>query len=57
MVSFAYRLQLRTVADICQSFVLDNGAFTTWKGGHATIQPNITPGSTSGMDIRVSIGL
>jgi hypothetical protein len=34
IVSFAYRLQLRTVADICQSFVLDNGAFTTWKRGH-----------------------
>jgi hypothetical protein len=34
MVWFAYRLQLRTVADICQSVVLDNDAFTTWKRGH-----------------------
>jgi hypothetical protein len=34
MVLFAYRLQLRTVADVCQFFVLDNGAFTTWKRGH-----------------------
>lgn len=33
LVSFAYPDDLPIVADVCQSFVLDNGAFTTWKQG------------------------
>lgn len=33
LVSFAHPNQIGLVADICQSFVLDNGAFTTWKQG------------------------
>lgn len=36
MVSFAYaqgRSQLPILAEICQSFALDNGAFTAWKRG------------------------
>lgn len=33
MVSYAYREHLPLVADVCQSFVLDNGAYTTWKSG------------------------
>ncbi len=33
MVSFAYPQSLPVVADVCQSFVLDNGAFTNWKRG------------------------
>ena len=33
LVSFAHPGQLGLVAEVCQSFVLDNGAFTAWKGG------------------------
>ena len=33
LVSFAYPDQLPLVAEVCQSFVLDNGAFTTWRQG------------------------
>jgi len=33
MVSYAYPDALPAVADVCQSFALDNGAFTTWKSG------------------------
>lgn len=33
LVSFAHQNQMDIVADVCQSFVLDNGAFTTWKKG------------------------
>lgn len=33
MVSFAHPDQVVLVADICQSFVLDNGAFSAWKQG------------------------
>jgi hypothetical protein len=33
MVSFAYPSQVKIAAEVCQSFVLDNGAFTTWKSG------------------------
>ena len=33
LVSFAYPEDISIVADVCQSFVLDNGAFTTWKQG------------------------
>jgi hypothetical protein len=35
MVSFANPEQLALVSDICQSFALDNGAFTAWKRGGA----------------------
>lgn len=35
MVSFAYPDHLPTVADVCSTFVLDNGAFTAWKKGGA----------------------
>ena len=30
MVSFAYPAQVSLAAEVCQSFVLDNGAFTLW---------------------------
>lgn len=33
MVSFAYPDCLPAVADVAQSFVLDNGAFSTWRSG------------------------
>jgi hypothetical protein len=33
LVSFAYPEDIGIVADLCQSFVLDNGAFTVWKRG------------------------
>lgn len=33
MVSFVRPEQLRFVADICQTFCLDNGAFTVWRQG------------------------
>lgn len=33
MVSFAHPEQLPLVSQICQSFSLDNGAFSAWRGG------------------------
>lgn len=36
MVSHAYPEQLPLVAEVCQSFALDNGAFTRWKQGRQT---------------------
>lgn len=33
MVSFAHPEQLPLVADVCQSFTLDNGAFSAWRSG------------------------
>ncbi len=33
MVSFAYPEQTPIIAEVCQSFALDNGAFTTWTKG------------------------
>lgn len=35
MVSFAASGQMEIVAEVCQSFCIDNGAFTTWKTGKA----------------------
>lgn len=35
LVSFAYRTDLSVIAEVCQSFVFDNGAFTVWKKGGA----------------------
>lgn len=37
MVSFANPEQLPLIAQVCQSFVLDNGAFTFWKAGKGTV--------------------
>jgi len=36
MVSFAYPSKLPLVAEIAQSFVLDNGAFSLWRSGKET---------------------
>lgn len=33
LVSFAHPEDIAIVAEVCQSFVLDNGAYTTWKQG------------------------
>lgn len=33
MVSFAHPEQLPLIAELCQSFVLDNGAFSAWRSG------------------------
>jgi hypothetical protein len=33
MISFARPEQIKTAAEVCQSFCLDNGAFTLWKRG------------------------
>ena len=35
MVSFAHPGQVQAAAEICQSFTLDNGAFSVWKTGKA----------------------
>lgn len=35
LVSFANPRQITLVAEVCQSFVLDNGAFTFWKTGRS----------------------
>ena len=37
MVSFAWPEQIELAAEICQSFALDNGAFTYWKQGGGKI--------------------
>jgi len=34
MVSFAHPGPIQAVANVCQSFSLDNGAFSAWKSGH-----------------------
>lgn len=39
LVSFAYMDDLGAVADSCQSFVFDNGAFTAWKNGKEIDRP------------------
>ncbi len=36
MVSFAHPEQTELVADVCQSFALDNGAFSAWRAGTPT---------------------
>ena len=36
LVSIAYPDDIALVADTCQSFILDNGAFTAWKSGTST---------------------
>jgi hypothetical protein len=33
LVSYAHPKQIEIVAEVCQSFILDNGAYTTWKQG------------------------
>lgn len=33
LVSFANRTHIEVVAEVCQSFILDNGAFSNWKKG------------------------
>jgi len=33
LISYAHKIDIGLAADVCQSFVLDNGAFTTWKQG------------------------
>ena len=33
LVSFRHKQSLDIVADVCASFILDNGAFTAWKSG------------------------
>jgi hypothetical protein len=35
MVSFAHPWQIEIAAEVCQSIVLDNGAFSAWKSGEA----------------------
>jgi hypothetical protein len=39
MVSFAEPRQLELAASVCQSFTLDNGAFSLWRAGRATDWP------------------
>ena len=33
-VSFKHKDQLSTAMEVCQSFAIDNGAFSSWKSGH-----------------------
>jgi hypothetical protein len=35
LISYAYQDDIAIAADVCQSFILDNGAFTAWKNGQA----------------------
>jgi len=39
LVPFSYQDDMPIVADVCQSFVLDNGAFTAWTQGKAVDFP------------------
>jgi len=39
MVSYANPQQIGLAAEVCQSFALDNGAFSAWKGGKALDVP------------------
>lgn len=39
MVSFAYPAQVPLAAEVCQSFVLDNGAFSLWGKGQSVDVP------------------
>jgi len=34
-VSFAHKDQLGVAVELCQSFAIDNGAFSAWRGGNA----------------------
>ncbi len=34
-ISFAHPGQINLASEYCQSFALDNGAFTAWKGAYA----------------------
>lgn len=38
LVSFACQIQVAEVLDCCESFCLDNGAFTIWKAGKGKIE-------------------
>lgn len=38
-ISFAYPDQVAVAAEVCQSFALDNGAFSAWRNGRATDWP------------------
>ena len=40
LVSFAYPQQIGIVADVCQSFIQDNGAYTFWKQKKAVNWPD-----------------
>ena len=37
LTSFAHPEQTALMAEVCQSFILDNGAFTLWKRGEGTV--------------------
>ena len=37
MVSYGHPEQLPLIADVCQSFALDNGAFSAWRSGKPTL--------------------
>lgn len=37
MVSYAHSEQIAEVAEVCQSFVLDNGAFSHWRAGNGEV--------------------
>ena len=37
MVSYAYPWQIAIAAEVCQSFVLDNGAFSMWRAGEGDV--------------------
>ncbi|MFN9575232.1 MAG: hypothetical protein ACK53T_05575 [Planctomycetota bacterium] len=38
-VSMAHPSQLPLVAEVCQSFILDNGAFSRWRAGDGRVDP------------------
>ncbi len=37
LVSFEYQQQMALVAEVCQSFILDNGAYSKWKAGEGVV--------------------
>lgn len=40
-VSYAHPEQLPLAAEVCQSFVLDNGAFSVWRSGHGEVNAEL----------------
>lgn len=41
MVSYAHPEQMKIAAEVCQSFALDNGAFSIWKSGHGSVNTEL----------------
>lgn len=57
LVPFPRQDDMGIVADVCQSFVFDNGAFSVWKKGEPWTSTDTHAGLSSGTVTQVSTGL